>query len=174
MHIDHEVWERLVKYASSAQCEEKSEQGRKANASRRTFGRTGSRGVNGVRERLREEFNRSPDPDEMERELQRDKGYGGYKKKRVQQEEEEKEYTEVLSDENSPGSQSRGHASEDRFTEDNGSQHRNFLSSAEKVGASAMYRVNRIGRCKVDVVRKVGCMMRKTHANRNSTNYYPG
>ena len=82
LHIDHEVWERLVKLAASRQRQEKSEQGRYANACRRSFGRTGSRGINGVRERLREQLNRSPDPDEMEFELSRDKGYGGYKKKR--------------------------------------------------------------------------------------------
>jgi len=82
LHIDHEVWERLSKLAASRQRQEKSEQGRYANACRRSYGRTGSRGINGVRERLREQFNRSPDPEEMEFELSRDKGYGGYKKKR--------------------------------------------------------------------------------------------
>ena len=81
LHIDSEVWERLVKLAASRQQQEKSEQGRYANACRRSYGRTGSRGINGVRERLREQFNRSPDPEEMEFELSRDKGYGGYKKK---------------------------------------------------------------------------------------------
>ena len=82
LHIDHEVWERLVKLAASRQRQEKSEQGRYANACRRSFGRTGSRGINGVKERLREQLNRSPDPDEMEFELSRDKGYGRYKTKR--------------------------------------------------------------------------------------------
>ena len=82
LHIDHEVWERLVKLAASRQRQEKSEQGRYANACHISFGRIGSRGINGVRERLREQLNRSPDPDEMEFELSRDKGYGRYKTKR--------------------------------------------------------------------------------------------
>lgn len=40
LHIDHEVWERLVKLANNKQREDKSEQGRYANACRRTYGRT--------------------------------------------------------------------------------------------------------------------------------------
>ncbi len=111
MHIDHEVWERLVKFAASRQRQEKSEQGRYANACRKSYGRTGSRGVNGVRERLRKQFNRSPDPEEMEFELSRDKGYGGYKKKRrlVKLEEESPEPSTA---ENSMDSPSRTPLSE--------------------------------------------------------------
>lgn len=83
LHIDREVWERLLRLERSKQQKEKSEQGRRANAARKTYGRTGSTGVTGVRERLREKFNRSPDPDEMEDEMTRDKGYGGYKIKYI-------------------------------------------------------------------------------------------
>ena len=64
-HIDSEVWARLVNYESSEQWREKSEQGKIANASRKTINRTGNRGVNGVRESLREVLGRSPDPDEV-------------------------------------------------------------------------------------------------------------
>ena len=73
-HIDAEVWERLQKLAASRQWEEKSLQGRYANACRKTINRTGNRGVNGVRENLREILGRSPDPDEVYTEAHRDKG----------------------------------------------------------------------------------------------------
>ena len=74
MHIDAEVWGRLQKLAMSKQWEDKSQQGRYANACRKTINRTGNRGVNGVRESLREILGRSPDPDEVYTEAHRDKG----------------------------------------------------------------------------------------------------
>ena len=73
-HIDSQVWVRLVNYESSEQWKEKSEQGKHANASRKTINRTGNRGVNGVRENLREVLGRSPDPDEVYAEAHRPKG----------------------------------------------------------------------------------------------------
>lgn len=90
---------------------DKSNQGKYAASMRQTIGRTGSRGENGVRELLRERFNRSPDPDEMEYELTRDKGYGGYKKWRsiVKQ---EKETQKLESEENSLESHSDTNSSE--------------------------------------------------------------
>lgn len=117
LHIDHEVWGRLMKLAASRQRQEKSEQGRYANACRRSYGRTGSRGVNGVRERLREKFNRSPDPEEMEFELTRDKGYGGYRKKRGLV-KLEKESPEQSSEENSTESHSRTPLSEQLISDE--------------------------------------------------------
>lgn len=48
---------------------------RHANSMRRTKGRTGPKGEMGIVEDLREHFGRSPDPDEIEDEMQRDKGY---------------------------------------------------------------------------------------------------
>ena len=81
-HIDSEVWGRLVSYESSEQWKEKSEQGKHANASRKTINRTGSRGVNGVRENLREVLGRSPDPDEVYAEAHRPKGSTGTKTKK--------------------------------------------------------------------------------------------
>ena len=100
LHIDREVWERLVKLANSKQREEKSEQGRYANACRKTYGRTGCRGENGIRERLREQLKRSPDPEEMEFEMNRDKGYGGYKKMMAKV-KLEKESVQISSDDDS-------------------------------------------------------------------------
>ena len=73
-HIDSQVWARLVSYESSEQWKEKSEQGKHANASRKTINRTGNRGVNGVIESLREVLGRSPDPDEVYAEAHRPKG----------------------------------------------------------------------------------------------------
>ena len=54
----------------------KSEICSRANASRVNFGRTGPSGEVGVRERLRRKL-RSPDPEEINFEMARDKGYGG-------------------------------------------------------------------------------------------------
>ena len=81
-HIDSEVWARLVNYESSEQWKEKSEQGKLANASRKTINRTGNRGVNGVRDHLREVLGRSPDPDEVYAEAHRPKGSIGTKTKK--------------------------------------------------------------------------------------------
>lgn len=82
-HIDSGVWERLLKLEKSKQWEEKSQQGRHANACRKTINRTGNRGVNGVRENLRETLGRSPDPDEVYTEAHRPKGS---KKKKAKKE----------------------------------------------------------------------------------------
>ena len=82
IHIDSEVWARLVNYESSDQLREKSEQGKLANASRKTINRTGNRGINGVRDHLQEMLGRSPDPDEVYAEAQRPKGPTGSKTKK--------------------------------------------------------------------------------------------
>jgi len=99
--IDEQVWKRLTKLAFSEQTEAKSEQGRYANACRRTIGRTGSIGENGVREKLRKKYGRSPDPDEVEEEMCRDKGYGGRKRKKytIPEKEEKKSDSLKLSNE---------------------------------------------------------------------------
>lgn len=81
LHIDHEVWERLVKLAGSKQRKDKSEQGRYANACRKTYGRTGRTGLNGVREKLKQKLERSPDPEEIGNEMNRVKGFRGDKEK---------------------------------------------------------------------------------------------
>lgn len=139
LHIDHEVWGRLVKLAASKQRKYKSEQGRYANACRRTYGRTGSRGINGIRERLREHLKRSPDPEEIEIEMKRDKGYGGYKKqKRGEAEEHDNVSKQVLSDENSTGSQTTRPGSEDNMSEGKQGCPRQLLPSASKVRTTAV------------------------------------
>jgi len=61
---------------SSKQRKDKPEQGHYVNACRRTVGRTCSLGVHGIRQKLREQYGRSPDPDEVAAEMQRHKGYG--------------------------------------------------------------------------------------------------
>ena len=81
-YIDEQVWRQLEKLVMNKQREEKSEQGRYANTCHRTLGRTGCRGVDGVREKLCTLLGRSPDPSEVEDEMQRDKGYGGQRKKK--------------------------------------------------------------------------------------------
>ena len=68
-HFNHDIWLRLEKLAYSKQHEEKSAQGRHANACQKTRGRTGAIGENGVREKLRSKLCRSPDPDEVEDEM---------------------------------------------------------------------------------------------------------
>ena len=97
VHVDFEVWRRLLKLAFSKQREERSEQGRRANCCRITIGRTGRRGIDGVREKLHSFLGRSPDPSEVEEEMQRDKGYGGHNRKsNVQSMKEKKSPAEVV------------------------------------------------------------------------------
>jgi hypothetical protein len=50
---------------------------RHANSCRRTLGHIGPKGKMGIVEDLREQLGRSPDPNEIEDEMKRDKGYGG-------------------------------------------------------------------------------------------------
>ena len=76
LNIDEGIWTRLQKIAFSRQRDERTEHGRYANACRKTLGRTGSLGVDGIRQRLREQYGRSPDPDEVVVEMQRHKGFG--------------------------------------------------------------------------------------------------
>lgn len=73
--------------------------------------------MNGVRERLREKFNRSSDPDKMELELNQDKGYGGYKKMMAKV-KLEKEFVQVSSEDPSMGSQSRSQHSKHSLSEE--------------------------------------------------------
>ena len=139
LHIDHEVWERLLKLEASKQREAKSEQGRYANACRMTYGRTGSRGINGVRERLREILGRSPDPDEMDREIKRDKGYGGNKRMRRENAmEKDNRSKQELSEGDSMNSQSTKAASEGDETGDRLDSTENLQLSADKVSSATL------------------------------------
>jgi len=74
--LDPTIWKRLEKIANSRQREERTEHGRYANSCRKTMGRTGSLGVYGIREKLRERYGRSPDPQEVGEEMEREKGNG--------------------------------------------------------------------------------------------------
>ena len=76
LNFDKDIWKRLEMLASSKQREKRTEQGRYANKCRRTVSRTGAAGEEGIQERLREVFGRSPEPNEVDQEMQRDKGYG--------------------------------------------------------------------------------------------------
>ena len=80
--VSESIWEKLVTMAGSDKFKAKSEQMRKANASRRTKGRTGPIGIVGIQERLRMRLGKTPDPEEVESEMRRDKGYGGKSRQR--------------------------------------------------------------------------------------------
>ena len=75
--FDKDIWYNLQRVADDPKYKEKSEAMKHANSMRRTKGRTGPKGEMGIAEDLREHFGRSPDPDEIEDEMQRDKGYAG-------------------------------------------------------------------------------------------------
>lgn len=118
IHIDSAVWKRLQKLASSKQWEDKSEQGKYANSMRKTINRTGNRGMNGVRENLREELGRSPDPDEVYVEAHRPKGPVAVKSK---QETNNPQWEEVTGEESTDGlnrNKSGQNSSELQFSND--------------------------------------------------------
>lgn len=75
--FDKDMWYNLERISADAKYKEKSQAMRHANSCRRTLGRTGPKGEMGIVEDLRERLGRSPDPDEIEDEMKRDKGYGG-------------------------------------------------------------------------------------------------
>ena len=72
--VSEAIWSRLVTMAGSEKFKLKSEQMKYANACRKLKGRIGPIGVAGVTEKLRERLGRTPDPDEIQEELRRDKG----------------------------------------------------------------------------------------------------
>ena len=142
LHIDHEMWGRLVKLAASKQRKDKSEQGRYANACRKTYGRTGPRGMNGVRERPRENLQRSLDPEEIEIEMNCDKGYGGNIQKICGEAKENDNVSkQVLSDDNSTESQSTTPGSEDIMSEDLQGCPWQLLPTTSKVRTSATVKI---------------------------------
>ena len=128
MHIDAEVWERLQKLAASKQWEEKSQQGRYANACRKTINRTGNRGVNGVRENLREILGRSPDPDEVYTEAHRDKGSRMKKEKKEVVSDKWDNIAEDDTSDEDGDSQSRGNSPQRGFS-DEGHGYKSQLTS---------------------------------------------
>jgi len=74
--FDAKIWKRLEKLATSQQREERMDHARYTNGCRRTLGRTGASSVHGVRQRLEALHGRSPDPDEVAKEMRHPKGYG--------------------------------------------------------------------------------------------------
>lgn len=76
-NLSDRSWRSLEKQLRSPVTIQKSENCSKANAARINFGRTGPSGEVGVRERLRKRLRRSPEPEEIQREMSRNKGYGG-------------------------------------------------------------------------------------------------
>ena len=76
-----EAWNRLTDICKSPNFMKKSAAMTYANSCRQNYGRTGPSGEIGVRDALKTELRRSPDPEEVQAEMIRDKGYGGKKKK---------------------------------------------------------------------------------------------
>ncbi|KAG0596262.1 hypothetical protein M758_UG238100 [Ceratodon purpureus] len=75
--VKENVWEKVKELESSEKFRVKSEQMRYANSCRRTKGRIGPLGEVGITERLRRQLGRHPDPEEVQEEMRRDKGYSG-------------------------------------------------------------------------------------------------
>lgn len=80
--VTDRAWRSLNKELQNPATIRKSMMCSKANASRINFGRTRPSGEVGVRERLRRQLRRSPDPEEIQQEMARDKGYGGRSKRK--------------------------------------------------------------------------------------------
>ena len=79
--VSNKTWRSLARQLESPATIRKVEICSRANASRVNFGRTGPSGEVGVRERLRRQFKRSPDPEEVRFEMARNKGYSGRSKR---------------------------------------------------------------------------------------------
>ena len=73
--VKESVWTKLAELEGSDKFKRKSEQMRYANSCRRTKGRTGPLGEVGITERMRERLGRYPEPEEIQQEMLRDKGY---------------------------------------------------------------------------------------------------
>jgi hypothetical protein len=80
--FDGDVWDRMVRFQQSDRCKQKSEQMQMAVSKRKTMGRTRPKGKAGMRAMLREKMGRSPDPEDVREEMDRDKGYGGRQRKK--------------------------------------------------------------------------------------------
>ena len=80
--ISEKIWRKLVIMADSDAFKAKSQQMKLANACRPTLGRTGPIGVAGITERLRMQLGKTLDSDEVEDEVNRNKGYSGKSRER--------------------------------------------------------------------------------------------
>ena len=81
LSFDERIWNTLKKYKDDPATQKKREDTQRARASRGSGGRTGPLGESGVRQKLSEMLGRSPDPEEVALEMNRDKGWGGRKRK---------------------------------------------------------------------------------------------
>lgn len=79
--VSDRSWRSLTLELESPTMIRKQESCSRANACRENFGRTGPSGEIGVRTRLKKQWGRSPDPDEVRFEMARDKGYSGRSKR---------------------------------------------------------------------------------------------
>ena len=75
--LDKDIWYKLERISVDPKYIEKSYAMRHANSCRRTLGRTVPKGEMGIIEDLRHELGHSPDPDEIDDEMNQNKGYGG-------------------------------------------------------------------------------------------------
>ena len=75
--LDKDIWYKLERISVDPKYIEKSSAMRRANSCRRTLGRTSPKGEMGIIEDLRHELGRSPDPDEIDDEMNQNKGYEG-------------------------------------------------------------------------------------------------
>ncbi|KAG0575032.1 hypothetical protein KC19_VG312300 [Ceratodon purpureus] len=80
--VTEDIWIRLITMANSEMHKIKPEQMKHANACKISKGRTGPIGIAGVTERLRLRLGRSPDPDEIQEEVTRDKSQDRRPRKR--------------------------------------------------------------------------------------------
>ena len=81
LSFDERIWNTLKKYKDDPATQKKREDTQRARASRGSGGRTGPLGEYGVRQKLSEMLGRSPDPEEVALEMNRDKGWGVRKRK---------------------------------------------------------------------------------------------
>ena len=81
--VSDRTWRSLARQLESPATIRKAEICSRANASRVNFGRTGPSGEVGVRERLRRQLKRSPEPEEVRFEMARNKGYSGRSKRNM-------------------------------------------------------------------------------------------
>ena len=80
--FDADVWRHLKRVCEDPHREELSQRMKNANACRVNKGRTGPKGEEGILEELYCRLGREPDPEELEYEMQRKKGYVGVQKGR--------------------------------------------------------------------------------------------
>ena len=79
--VSNKTWRSLARQLESPATIRKVEICSRANASRVNFGRTGPSREVGMRERLRRQMKRSPDPEEVRFEMAQNKGYNGRSKR---------------------------------------------------------------------------------------------